>query len=109
MHPPEPHPDDASSGAARAAGPLPGAQWTVLILCDVLHWSTADAAALLGVTRVELAAALHRAREAVRGGHAPGAAERAALSRLVGTTDGRVVSLTGALLREHAPPVPRSA
>ncbi|MCO1653564.1 sigma factor-like helix-turn-helix DNA-binding protein [Pseudonocardia humida] len=106
MHLPEHLPADAPSDAA---GPLPPAQWTVLILCDVLHWSTADAAALLGASRAELTAALRRARGAVRRGEVPGAAERAVLSRLVGTTDARVVSLTGALLREHAPPVARSA
>jgi RNA polymerase sigma-70 factor (ECF subfamily) len=97
------------SAPSDAVGPLPPAHWTALILRDVLHWSADDTAALLGVSRAELAAALHRAREAVCRGRGPAPAERAALSRLVGTTDARVVSLTGALLREHAPPVPRSA
>jgi RNA polymerase sigma-70 factor (ECF subfamily) len=90
-------------------GPLQPAQWTVLILRDVLGWPAADAAALLGVGAAEQDAALARARQAVRRGDTPGPAERAALSRLVGTGDRTVLSLTGALLREHAPPARRSA
>jgi RNA polymerase sigma-70 factor (ECF subfamily) len=90
-------------------GSLHPAHWTVLILRDVLGWPAADAAALLGVRPAELDTALARARRAVRHGRAPGPAERAALSRLVGTTDGTVLSLTGALLREHTPPAHRSA
>ncbi|WP_214407342.1 hypothetical protein [Pseudonocardia lacus] len=99
----------AAEAPSDAPGPLPPAQWTVLILCDVLHWPTADAAALLGASRAELIAALHRARGAVLRGQVPGPGERAALSRLVGTADSTVVAVTGALLREHAPPVARSA
>ena len=105
MHPPDP----LHAGPAPAAGPLPAAHWTVLILRDVLHWPADDTAALLGVTLAELARALDSARGAVRRGHAPGPAERAALSRLVGTSDPRLVSLTGALLRDNSPPAPRSA
>jgi RNA polymerase sigma-70 factor, ECF subfamily len=89
--------------------PLPPAQWTVLILRDVLHWPAAEAAALLGVGVPALDSALDQARAAVREGRSPTGAERAALSRLVGTRDGAVLALTGALLREHAPPAPRGA
>ena len=106
MHPSEPLRVAAPSDAR---GALPPAHWTVLILCDVLRWPAADAAALLGTTREELDTALRAARVAVGRGEVPGAAERAALGRLVGSTDARVLSLTGALLREHAPPAARPA
>ncbi len=99
-------PPDATPPAGSA--PLPAAHWTVLILRDVLHWPAADVAALLGAGVPALDAALDRARAAVRGGAVPSAAERTALSGLVGTSDGAVLAVTGALLREHAPPARRS-
>lgn len=81
---------------------LAPAQWTALIVSDVLDWPPADAAALLGVSVPALAGTLERARAAV--GPVPGPVEGAALARLVGRVDRGVLALTGALLREHAPP-----
>jgi hypothetical protein len=81
---------------------LAPAQWTALIVSDVLDWSPADAAALLGVSVPALAGTLQRARAAV--GPAPGPVEGAALARFVGRADREVLAVTGALLREHAPP-----
>ena len=84
---------------AQVLGP---AQWTALIVSDVLDWPPAAAAALLGVSLPTLAGTLERARAAV--GPVPGPAEGAALARLIGRADRDVLALTGALLREHAPP-----
>jgi RNA polymerase sigma-70 factor (ECF subfamily) len=76
----------------------------VLILRDVLAWPAADTAALLGVSEPEVDVELARARDSVRG-EQPGPAERAALQRLLGSTDPVEVGLLRALLREH----PRAA
>jgi HEAT repeat protein len=79
---------------------LPASGWTVLILCDVLDWSPADAAALLGVSATALDGELARARAAVPAGR-PGERERTALQRLIGSSDPVGIALVRALLREH--------
>jgi hypothetical protein len=81
---------------------LPASGWTVLILCDVLDWSPADAAALLGVSPTALGGELARARATVPESR-PGERERAALQRLIGSSDPVGVALARALLREHQP------
>jgi hypothetical protein len=80
---------------------LPAAGWTVLILRDVLGWPAADVAALLGVEVAALDGELARARALVPADR-PGERERAALARLIGSSDPAGVALVRALLREHA-------
>jgi hypothetical protein len=83
-------------------GRLPASGWTVLILCDVLAWSPADAASLLGVSAATLDGELARARATVPAGRL-GERERAALQRLIGSSDPAGVALVGALLRQQEP------
>lgn len=93
------------TGSGRGAPPpahLPPSGWTVLILCDVLRWPVADAAALLGVGAAELAGELARARAAVPADR-PGERERTALARLVGSSDPVALARVRALLREQEP------
>jgi RNA polymerase sigma-70 factor (ECF subfamily) len=81
-------------------GHLPATGWTVLILRDVLAWPAADVAALLGVGVAALDRELARARASVPADR-PGEPERAALSRLIGSSDPAGIALVRALLREH--------
>jgi hypothetical protein len=83
-------------------GRLPASGWTVLILCDVLAWSPADAASLLGVSAATLDGELARARATVPADR-PGERERAALQRLIGSSDPVGVALARALLRQQEP------
>jgi RNA polymerase sigma-70 factor (ECF subfamily) len=82
-------------------GHLPASGWTVLILRDVLDWPLADVASLLGVGEAALDRELARARAPVPADQ-PGERERAALARLIGSSDPAGVALVRALLREQA-------
>jgi RNA polymerase sigma-70 factor, ECF subfamily len=100
--------DPIADGAARPPDHLPPEQWTALILRDVLDWPAADVASLLGLSVAALDGTLERARASVLPGDParalPDERERAALARLIGSTEGKDLALARALLREHTPP-----
>lgn len=99
---------------------LPPRQRAVLLLCDVLGWSAAEAAALLDGSTASINSALQRARETLSrrysGGRPavaalPTPAQQALLDRYLRAWEGLDVGRFAALLKEDAtytmPPLPQ--
>lgn len=97
---------------------LPPRQRAALLLCDVLGWAAAEAAALLGGSTTSINSALQRARETLARryseGHSPvtpGQAQQKLLDRYLQAWEGLEVDRFVALLKEDAtytmPPLPQ--
>jgi len=117
----DPYPDDrlpAEDPAARYAARegieiafltaiqrLPGRQRAVLILRDVLGWTSEEVAELLDSTGAAVNSALQRARATIEGGEravAPGANQRELLRRYVDAWEAADIDALVALLHEDA-------
>ncbi|MHB8813074.1 MAG: sigma-70 family RNA polymerase sigma factor [Steroidobacteraceae bacterium] len=91
---------------------LPPRQRAVLLLCDVLGWSAAEAAALLDGSTASINSVLQRAREtlskhyqaghATHAGSSPTAAQQELLKRYLQAWEGLDVNAFVALLKEDA-------
>jgi RNA polymerase sigma-70 factor (ECF subfamily) len=90
---------------------LPPRQRAVLLLCDVLGWAAAEAAALIGGSTASINSALQRARETLgkrypdgrpKAAPRPSAAEQRLLDRYLKAWEGRDLDGFVALLKEDA-------
>ncbi len=100
---------EATRLALRAAlHRLPPRQRAALILCEVLRWTAAEAAELLGTTPVSVNSALQRARAALADGadadspHPLGRADRDLLARYLEAFERHDMEALSAVVREDA-------